>query len=271
VFLYDPDRVALMHDPRGVRVTAEDWADRRERANPAPPFDALADPDRRLHHAPRFDGVFPLDVDGDGETDLHVFSKPPNEVAVEDLPSGARFRLIGVHAKSKAAFGADSEEDERRIATINRRKQLAQCEWIRERVEDHLTAGEDVIVLGDFNDGPGQDHYEKAFGRSGVEVVMGDPGHPETLLRNPYTRVRFSRPFGWRPSTARFYNREQRGYMNALLDFIMLSPRLADRARPQWRIWHPFDDAECFADEKLKKALLTASDHFPVSVDLQLG
>jgi len=271
VFLYDPNRLALVHDPKGVRVTAEDWAARREAANPTPPFEALAEPERRLRHAPRFDGVFPLDVDGDGETDLHVFSKPPNEVAAHDLTTGARFRMIGVHVKSKAAFGAESAEDEKRISILNRRKQLAQCAWIRERVDDHLAVGDDMIVLGDFNDGPGLDHYEMAFGRSGVEVVMGDPGRPETLLRNPYTRARFSRPYGWRPSTARFYDREQRGFVNALLDFIMISAGLADRARPRWRIWHPFDDAECFADEDLRRALVTASDHFPVSVDLELG
>ena len=271
VFLYDPDRIAMRHDPIGVRVTEQEWKARGHEANPAPPFEALASLEGRRHHAPRFDGVFPLDMDGDGEPDLHIFSKPPNEAAVSDRATGAAFRMIGVHAKSKAAFGADGPEDERRIAANNRRKQLAQCEWIRQRVEDHMADGEDVVVLGDFNDGPGQDNYEKAFGRSGVEVVMGDPGDPETLLRNPFTRVRFARPYGWRPSTARFYNREKRGYVNALIDFIMLSPGLADRSAPDWRIWHPFDDAECFADERLKKALLTASDHFPVSVDLRLG
>ncbi len=271
VFLFDPDRVELSHDPKGVRVTADDWAERREAANPAPPFEALADPAHRLHHAPRFDGVFPLDVDGGGETDLHVFSKPPNEVSVRVVASDTRFRMIGVHAKSKAAFGAETAADARRIAAVNRRKQLAQCEWIRQRVEDHLAKGEEIIVLGDFNDGPGQDHYEKAFGRSGVEVVMGDTGDPATMLRNPFTRVRFSRAYGWRPSSARFYDRDRRGYVNALIDFIMLSPRLAERTAPNWRIWHPFDDSECFANEGLKKALLTASDHFPVSVDLEMG
>lgn len=270
-FLYDPERIALTHDPIGVRITAEDWEERREAANPVPPFEALADPGQRPHHAPRFDGVFPLDVDGDGAVDLHIFSKPPNEVAAKDLATGAEFRLIGVHAKSKAAFGADNAQDARRIAAANRRKQLAQCAWLRQRVEDHLAKGDDIIVLGDFNDGPGQDNYEKAFGRSGVEVVMGDPGDPATLLRNPFNRVRFTRTYGWRPSTARFYHREKRAYVNALIDFILLSPGLADRTSPAWRIWHPFDDAECFADEGLKKALLTASDHFPVSVDLEMG
>ena len=58
--------------------------------------------------------------------------------------------------------------------------------------------------------------------------------------------------------------------MNALLDFVMLSGGLAERARPKWRIWHPFDDPDCFGDKALSKALLDASDHFPVSVDLML-
>jgi hypothetical protein len=48
----------------------------------------------------------------------------------------------------------------------------------------------DLIVLRDFNDGPGLDFYERQFGRSAVEQVMGDPGNPETLLRNPFSRVR---------------------------------------------------------------------------------
>lgn len=50
----------------------------------------------------------------------------------------------------------------------------------------------------------------------------------------------------------------------------MLTPGLAARTQPAWRIWHPFDDAECFADENLRRALMDASDHFPVSVDLEI-
>jgi exonuclease III len=57
--------------------------------------------------------------------------------------------------------------------------------------------------------------------------------------------------------------------VSALLDFILLSPDLADRTQACWRIWHPYDDIETKQNEPLKKALLTASDHFPVSVDLK--
>jgi len=47
----------------------------------------------------------------------------------------------------------------------------------------------------------------------------------------------------------------------------MVSPDLRARG-PKWRIWHPFDDPGCFADMALRDALLMASDHFPVSIDL---
>ena len=246
--LFDPDRIDITHAPRGAEMT-----------------EAMARAGHEPDLAPRFDSLYPLDLDGDGEIDLHRFSKPPFEAEV--TAGGFAFRLIAVHAKSKAAHGAEGAAEVYAKSLLNRRKQLAQCAWIRARIEEHLSAGEPVVTLGDFNDGPGLDKYERVFGRSGVEVVMGDPGRPERLLRNPYTR-----PVGFsgRPSTARFYQPERKGYLNALIDFIMLSPDLAGQTDPAWRIWHPFDDAEIFANDALQSALLDGSDHFPVSVDLTL-
>ncbi|MFK7943185.1 MAG: endonuclease/exonuclease/phosphatase family protein [Paracoccaceae bacterium] len=251
--LYDPDVVSARHDPMGGEL------------DPADAIQGLRDKE-----APRFDQDYPLDLDGDGDIDLHRFSKPPLETALKWLGAGLDLRLIGVHAKSKAPHGARDKEDAARISLLNRRKQLAQCAWLRERVEGHLDRDEHLVVLGDFNDGPGQDKYERVFGRSGVEVVMGDPGETARLLRNPYTRRRMT-PYGARPSTARFYNRDSRNFLNALIDFVMLSPDFAARTAPEWRIWHPFDDEECFMNIALRDALLDASDHFPVSVDLTTG
>jgi hypothetical protein len=255
--LYDPDRASARHDPKGTRFDAPESVERMHLSSLSP-----------LHRAPRFDGDLPLDIDADGLVDFHHFSKPPIEAVVE--LDGLILRLIGVHAKSKAAHRAKDEADEVRIQITNRRKQLAQCEWIRRRVEEHLATGEDVIVLGDFNDGPGIDRYERMFGRSGVEVVMGDVSLPDTLLRNPYMKARLHPELGWSPATCRFYDRDKKSYVNALLDFVMLSAPLASRSDAIWRIWHPFDDKACFRDEGLRQALLDASDHFPVSVDLDV-
>jgi len=49
----------------------------------------------------------------------------------------------------------------------------------------------------------------------------------------------------------------------------MISKGLMAR-RPAWRIWHPFDDAECWQMVELREALLTASDHFPVTLDIDI-
>lgn len=216
---------------------------------------------------PRFDEEFAWDVDVDGEPDLHRFSKPPLELSV-NLP-GTAFHLIGVHVKSKAPHGAKSEDHAVRISIANRRKQLAQCLWIRRRVDEWLAEGKDVVVLGDFNDGPGLDEYEALFGRSGVEIVLGN-GRPAGGLFDPHASARLNPRQSWSPSTARFYKRDQGTYLNALLDFVMLSDGLKCRADPVWKIWHPFDDGACFRNADLSRALLTASDHFPVSVDLNL-
>ena len=245
--LFDPDRVDARHAPMG-RLLTEETVRRAE-------SDA----------APRFDGVFALDLDGDGEIDLHRFSKPPLEAAVT-IDGAHAFRLIAVHAKSKAPHGAESREEAALLSLTNRRKQLAQCAWLRGRIDGHLAAEEHVVTLGDFNDGPGLDKYERVFGRSGVEIVMGDPDLPEMHMHTPFVRPVL--PSQSRPSTARFYKNGR--FLNALIDFVMLSPGLAGTAAPAWRIWHPFDDAECFADARMKAALLEASDHFPVTVDLTL-
>ena len=177
---------------------------------------------------------------------------------------GKTIHLIGVHAKSKAPHGANSDDDAIRISIANRRKQLAQCIWLRHRVEERMAAGDSVIVLGDFNDGPGLDEYEKLFGRSGVEVVMGEDSGP--CLYDPHAMAALTNRFA-APTTRRFWLRHEKRYLQALLDYIMVSPDLRGPAS-KWRIWHPFEDHECFSDKDLHQALLDASDHFPVTFDL---
>lgn len=232
-FLYDPDRLTARHDPVGD---------------------------------PSFDGEYRIDLGAESHPERVLWSRPPLELAVESA-GGTALRLIGVHAKSKAPHGARRAELATRIAIENRRKQIAQCIWLRERVEDHLDAGESLVVLGDFNDGPGLDEFERLFGRSGVEIVLGDEG--ETQLFDPHAETARRRHFGLMPATARFWIAERNRWMQALLDYVMVSPDLRARAG-DWRIWHPFDDPACAGTPELREALLAASDHFPVSVELDI-
>ncbi len=241
--LYDPDALTVIHDPQGD-VTGKHGS----------------------HDAPRFDSVFRIDLDTDATADTVVFSKPPLELACKTA-SGTHFRMIGVHAKSKAPHGATNPEEVMAISIANRRKQLAQCIWLRQRVEAHLAAGDPVMVMGDFNDGPGLDEYERLFGRSGVEIVLGEDG--DMPLYDPHARQALIRRIGAQPTTARFYLRDQKRYLQALLDYIMVSADLRAK-EPSWRIWHPFDDPECYGNTALRAALLDASDHFPVTLDIEI-
>ena len=237
---YDDRKVEAVHDPKGSN--------------------APDDP------CPRFDGEFLKDVDVDGAPEHHRFSKPPLEAALT-LKSGRSIRLIGVHIKSKAPHGASNKDEEVSISIANRRKQLAQSLWLRRRVESHLKTGDQLIVLGDFNDGPGLDIYEKLFGSSSVEVVIGSDADAAMQLYDPHANARLDPRGAWSPSTARFFLHQQDRFLNALLDFIMVSPDLR-ALQPSWRIWHPFDDPECFKNKATQSALLDASDHFPVTLDL---
>ncbi len=234
-FLFDPDVLSAEHDPRSDET-------------------------------PQFDESFRIDLDIDRSPEKVVWSKPPLELSVTTTSNGT-LRLIGVHAKSKAPHGARGKAAIMRTAIANRRKQLAQCIWLRRRAEEHLAQGDPLIVLGDFNDGPGLDEYEKLFGRSGVEVVIGE--EDETQLYDPHAAQAMHRLIGARPATARFFIEDENRWLSVLLDYVMVSPDLRDKS-PAWRIWHPFDDPACYRTPELREALLTASDHFPVSIDLDV-
>jgi len=236
--LYDPDQLVAEHDPQGA---------------PNGPV-------------PRFDSVFEIDLDIDARADAVVFSKPPLELAVTTA-NGTVFRMIGAHLKSKAPHGAVGRDEIMRVSIANRRKQLAQAVWMRARVTDHLNAGESLMLLGDLNDGPGLDEYENLFGRSSVEILLGEEDGP--CLYDPHAAQALIRRIGAAPTTARFYLTHEKRYLQALLDYIMISPDLRTQA-PSWRIWHPFDDPECWTNPDLRAALLTASDHFPVSLDIDV-
>ncbi|MEQ6247342.1 endonuclease/exonuclease/phosphatase family protein [Sulfitobacter sp. HNIBRBA3233] len=241
--LYDPDVLRVQHAPNG---------------NPSGPDGARG--------APRFDGVLRIDLDVDAVEDQVVFSKPPLELSVETR-GGFVFHMIGVHLKSKAPHGARNERDAMRIAIANRRKQLAQAIWLRRRIEAHLDAGTPLMVLGDLNDGPGLDSFEDLFGRSSVEIVLGEEG-PRGLY-DPHAAVALRQRVGAQPSTSRFFIRPEGRYLQALLDYIMLSPDLRAH-NPRWRIFHPMDDPECWTDPVLRDALIYASDHFPVLLTIDL-
>ncbi|MBT9384591.1 endonuclease [Pseudooceanicola sp. CBS1P-1] len=240
--LYDPDRLKVAHVPGESRA------------------------------APRFDEVFRIDLDVDAVEDEVVFSKPPLELSALS-ERGRSFMMIGAHLKSKAPHGAQDAASAMRLSIANRRKQLAQAIWLRRRLVALMEAGESVMLMGDLNDGPGLDEYEHLFGRSSVEILLGDETGDSSssgpCLYDPHAAQVFARRFQAPPTSARFHIASEGRYLQALLDYIMVSDDLA-QLKPAWRIWHPFDDPACWRAPELQRALLLASDHFPVTLDIDL-
>ncbi|MCH2164931.1 MAG: endonuclease [Marinovum sp.] len=237
MLLYDPDALTVTHDPKESR------------------------------DAPRFDGEFGIDLDVDAHRDRVHFSKPPLELAATTA-KGTELRLIGAHLKSKAPHGAKTRDQVMRASIANRRKQLAQAIWLRVRIAEHLQADETVMVMGDLNDGPGLDEFEELFGRSSVEIIRGD-GDEAGRLYDPHASRALQKRLMAQPTTARFFIREEHRFLQALLDYIFVSDELKAKGG-RWRIWHPFDDPGCWRAPELREALLLASDHFPVSLDIDI-
>ncbi len=241
--LYDPAVLSAKHDPQDAEA-----------------------PEQGAEGAPRFDGALRIDLDVDAREDVVRFSKPPLELDVRTA-KGTQIRMIGAHLKSKAPHGARNRDEVMRMSIANRRKQLAQAIWLRRRVAQHLKDGQHVILLGDLNDGPGLDEYEDLFGRSSVEIVMGI-GEADQL-RDPHARQAMRPAQVAPPTTSRFHLKREGRYLQALLDYVMISQSLTS-AQPKWRIWHPFEDQTCWQHTELRDALLTASDHFPVVLDIDI-
>lgn len=238
-FVYDPKTITARHDPMG---TSEPRST-----------------------APRFDVDLAYSIDG--KPQLARFSKPPLELALS-LLGGGDLRLIGVHIKSKAIHETLTPAGISEMSIQNRRKQLAESFWLRARIDQVLDDNHILLVMGDLNDGPGLDIYEQKFGFSSVEVVTGQSAPQKRRLYDPHSLVD-ARIWGQQtPRSARFWDQTRQDYAETMLDFIMVSDQIAKTST--WRIWHPLHDPEIVQNLALSKALLMASDHFPVSIDITL-
>jgi len=119
--------------------------------------------------------------------------------------------------------------------------------------------------MGDINDGPGMDHLEFQFGRSAVEIIMGSRYEPERILKSHAGCPKWGK-WGWEPSSTRFEDRFTETQVNVLIDHILVSNGLKVTGNGHM-IWNPFQDDKA---KGVKGALLDASDHFPVRIDLEI-
>ncbi|MCF3974033.1 endonuclease/exonuclease/phosphatase family protein [Paracoccus salsus] len=139
----------------------------------------------RVHDASE---PFFLDVEENGIFEWFRYERRPLYAEIHPA-SGPRFRLMGLHLKSKGIFQAYEWSKWWQLADANRRRLLAQCRHIRTHfldpyLTDPATAGIPLVVCGDINDGPGFDTSEMRLLASGVETLMGSVWKPKLTLGN---------------------------------------------------------------------------------------
>lgn len=215
---------------------------------------------------PRFDGEFHFDTNDDRIKEIYKHFRPPLEVTIEVKQGGKKFKVIVVHTKSKGIFNSMDMMHWERENHRSRLKLFAECEWIRRRIDEFIEAGSNVIVMGDINDGPGMDYYEMKYGRSAVETIMGDIFEPEKILRNYAGKPTWT-AYGWEPASTRFKDRMTGDNVNVLIDHVLVSSGLKVSGNSPHKIWNPYENKDA---EQIKNDLFKASDHFPVSIDLEL-
>jgi hypothetical protein len=212
-------------------------------------------------------GEWTADVDDDGLSERHRFERRPLDLVVGI--GGHRVRFISVHTKSKGVYSIADLPRFELLSAANRAKLVGQGRRLRERLDSLIGEGEHVIVLGDMNDGPGLDFYERSLGTSFVESVIGSVFEPEGIFHDPLwwmTRTASDRRKLW---TAAFDDpivNNPLGWKHRVwLDHILASPSLL---RPDSPIRLVEDSGAIDAKDTTS---YRASDHFAVTAVIDVG
>ncbi|MGP1352520.1 MAG: endonuclease/exonuclease/phosphatase family protein [Parasphingopyxis sp.] len=154
-------------------------------ADPMQVFDSMDQASGAIFEASE---PFWMDTGNDKIPEWYRFERRPAYAEIT-LENDAKFRVMGVHLKSKGIFSAHEWSRWWAMADANRERLVAQCRRVREAfIEPYLTddATKDIplIVCGDINDGPGFDTSEMKLKSSGVETLMGSVWRPYLTLGN---------------------------------------------------------------------------------------
>lgn len=217
-----------------------------------------------------FDDPFLVDTMDTLIKEQYKHYRPPLELSLrEPGVAGAELaRLIVVHTKSKGIFDYVDLARFEQLSERNRRKLYAECFSVRERCDQWFDEqpGRKIIVTGDVNDGFGLDYYEQRFSRSAVEILLGDVWYPDKILKHVLPRPKLGK-YGWNPSSSRYRDRITEDYFNVLIDHILVSQSVGVEDA---RVWNPYPQNAPADVKALKPALKDASDHFPVSAQIEI-
>ena len=209
-----------------------------------------------------------IDIDDDGIEEQFSFKRPPLEILFRVKGKGSHFRVILVSTKSKGVFSVNDVLTYQKLALANRKKLLAQSLKIRERVDSMMTNDESTpfILMGDFNDDPGLDSYERFLGASALEKIMGSVFEPDRILHHALWHLtdKTKESDLW---TVRYPDPIVENSRNhkAWLDHIFLSPRCL---QPDSSLRIVPRSGRIFRHSEQTSQ---ASDHLPVYCKVEIG
>ena len=212
------------------------------------------------------------DTDADGVKEQHKFERKPLYIELMN-DNGDKFRVVGLHLKSKGIFNSLEWSAWWARADGNRRKILAQCNRIRQSfIKPYLSSDDTksipLVVCGDINDGPGMDTSEMKLQSSGVERLMGviwDANNVmgnvlyDSLSEKDQSNLKFSDIY-----TASFKDPIFNNYRKSWIDHVLYT-----RNETNWIkngvVHHEMSDGQ-----KIYKKFPNGSDHVPVSCIIDL-
>jgi hypothetical protein len=214
----------------------------------------------------RFNQPFLMDTTNRMIKEQYQHYRPPLELSILGLDDKLLTRVIVAHTKSKGIFDKVDYARFEQISNRDRLRLFGECMHIRERCDQYLAKGQQVIVMGDINDGFELDFYENRFSKSAVELLLGDLWKPEWVLKSVLPKPKLN-AHGWTPYSGRFKDRITGDQFTVLIDHILVSLGIQVI---KGQVWNPFLEKNDPVIQGLKDQLIDASDHYPVVAEVAL-
>ena len=214
----------------------------------------------------RFNQPFLMDTTNRMIKEQYIHFRPPLELSILGLDDTLLTRVIIAHTKSKGIFDKVDYARFEQISQRDRLKLFGECMHIRERCDQYLAKGQQVIVMGDINDGFELDFYENRFSKSAVEILLGDAWQPAWILKSVIPKPKLN-PNGWTPYSGRFKDRITGDQFTVLIDHILVSLGIKVI---KGQVWNPYLEKTDPVIQSLKDQLIQASDHFPILTEIEI-
>lgn len=213
----------------------------------------------------RFNEPFLMDTTNRMIKEQYRHYRPPLELSILGLDNRFISRVIIAHTKSKGIFDKVDYARFEQLSQRDRLKLFGECMHIRERCDQYLAKGQEVIVMGDINDGFELDFYENKFSKSAVELLLGSSWKPEWILKAALPKPKLT-AYGWTPYSSKFKDRITGDIFNVLIDHILVSQGLKIL---KGEVWNPILEKDNPEIQSVKNQLIRASDHYPIVAEIE--